>query len=83
LGGNRKKKYLSLRISFIKIAVCIFSRLKLQDNLHNLLRSKFRPFCRNFSMKKFHETFALLDKSVYHIFGEDCARWLPQTDFSP
>jgi hypothetical protein len=35
-----------------------------------------------FLSEKIHETFALLDKSVYHIFGEDCARCTLDAVFS-
>ena len=39
----------------------------------------FRSKRKNIYLKKCAETFALLDKSVYHIFGEDCARYVPDT----
>jgi len=81
LGGSLKN--LPLRISFKIIPVCIFLRAKLQDKLHSLLHAIFLILKRNISPKKFNETFALLDKSVYHIFGEDCACGVNQTGSAP
>ena len=63
-----------LRISFKIRVICIFSAQKLQDNLHNFLHVLRIVFSGKISVKKFYETFAMLDKSVYHIVGEDCAR---------
>ena len=39
-------------------------------------------FHGNFLVNFFVETFAMLDKSVYHIFGEDCARCAKNARFS-
>ena len=71
-----------LRISFKIRVICIFSAQKLQDNLHNFLHVLRIVFSGKISVKKFYETFAMLDKSVYHIFGEDCARCAKNARFS-
>jgi hypothetical protein len=73
LGGSPKKENPPLRISFKKIPICIFSHLKLQDILHKFLHRVLHAHKEIFLGKICDETFALLDKSVYHIFGEDCA----------
>jgi len=55
---------------------------KLQDPLHYFLHALFRVARCKYSSENFDETFAMLDKSVYHIFGEDCARYEKITLFS-
>ena len=53
--------------------------VKLQDPLHYFLHALFRVARCKYSSENFDETFAMLDKSVYHIFGEDCARYASDT----
>ena len=56
--------------------------VKLQDSLHYFLHALFRVARCKYSSENFDETFAMLDKSVYHIFGEDCARCAKNERFS-
>jgi len=55
----------------------------LQDVLHYFLHIPCHVQDGNIPLKIFDETFAMLDKSVYHIFGEDCARCMEIAGFSP
>ena len=82
IGANEGKAAISPAKQRKTIDLAVFCLQNCRINCIISCITRICVFHGNFLVNFFDETFAMLDKSVYHIFGEDCARCVKNTRFS-